>query len=137
MKKLHARRLKSDPLVFIDAEKLMEQVSEGRSEGGEDEDNAAEALEDKETGGQTDDQSTLSNQLEELLRQAEALGLSGPELEKAKQAMAKKGTSGVGEGGWEALGSGGQSFEEGEEHDGVSPALQEFLDSLGDPKMAV
>mmetsp|Transcript_62975 Transcript_62975/g.118415 ORF Transcript_62975/g.118415 Transcript_62975/m.118415 type:complete len:348 (+) Transcript_62975:177-1220(+) len=126
IKKLHARKLKSDPLVFYDAQKIMEHVAEeGRLSGETDMLEHSSSNESvtspspsppvQPSGGEEDVSSAYGAQLEELLAHAAELGLSGPELESAKSALAarQRGTKGA-----------------------VPEALLAFLESLQEPKLA-
>jgi len=80
VKKIHARRLKSDPVVFLDAQEM------SRAEE-EDEDDPRATWGD--TGSDVDD-SVLGGELEALLQVAEKLGMSGGDLVRAKAVLAQK-----------------------------------------------
>jgi hypothetical protein len=91
VKKLLARRLKNAEAVHFDAERMRRGQSPftGRNEAGV----GVDDDEDEEECGEGDDneeEEKREQDLEELLQQAAALGMQGPELERAREAILKK-----------------------------------------------
>jgi len=150
VKKLHARRIKSNPTVFEDAA-LIEQDNINRNQesltpsehyesfitsfidkNNRHEQNKNLTLqkekEEKQEEFKTDeDEESVKHELEKLLEQAEKLGLSGEELDKAKHALKNKIDQ-------ESSMAAQENEQQGNEQDNIPKSLIDFLNSIGDSK---